>query len=121
MQATYIGSPDDPQTQEVSQYGLSFHRGDAVDIGTLNAFQVGKLKGNPTFEVSDDTPKKGRGKVQATGQAQVEIPADFDKLDDAALLELANKIDPTLGEDATREVTTETVEAELGRRAAAQA
>lgn len=122
MKATFTGGPDDQVSSDTTVFGLIFPRDKAVDVSDLNPLQQAKLQGNPTFEVADDgAAKKGRGKAaQAVAPVSdlVDIPPSWETFDDAALHELAAKIDPTLDVDATRETSAETVKAELDRRAA---
>lgn len=122
MKATFTGGPDDRTSPEVTVFGMTFVRGEAADVSDLSPAQRAKLAGNPTFEVTDgDASKKARGKAAPaatpTPDQPVDIPPSWESLDDAALHELATKLDSTLDVDATRETAAETVKAELDRRA----
>lgn len=44
---TYVGTPDD-DTAVVIVYGMTFERGEPVDVPN-NHPQIGKFRGNPTF------------------------------------------------------------------------
>lgn len=71
MDATYIGTPCDGVTGEVTLFGLVFPKGEAVDISGLEPSERERLAGNGTFLVcgasEDDELADLRGKLDALG------------------------------------------------------
>lgn len=53
MKVTYIGTPDDNDTEAVFLFGKEFPRGEAVDVSDLSEEHQTKLAGNPTFLAGD--------------------------------------------------------------------
>lgn len=110
-------------------YGTVFVLGKPTSVDHLSDEKVLTLMGNPMFvHVEDDAEDtSGAGPVIIAGQGlaapvpaadQVEIPEGWDAMDFMSLKTLAKKIDPTIANDATKDVCVEAIEAELGKRAA---
>lgn len=114
--ATYVGTPDDRETETAKAYGTEFPKGEAVDVSHLAEHHLAKLRGNRTFVVGDGEPVSTSRDEPDTGP--VDIPADWDCLGFQAMAALARRIDPTLDRTANKEAVMASIEAELGRRAA---
>jgi hypothetical protein len=56
MKAQWLGDPENPNAgpYAIEQYGITFARGQDVDIGALTDARADKLRNNPTFKLSDE-------------------------------------------------------------------
>lgn len=122
----YVG---DDYTQFTEVYGTVFPVGKPTSIDHLPDEHQKTLRGNPMFvAVDDDAPDDDAARVIDTvagpaapvpGAPQVPIQPDWDTLPFMALKALAQKVDPTLANDATKDQCVASIEVELGKRAAA--
>lgn len=111
MRITYIGTPDDETTQEVTLFGLVFPKGEAVDVSDLSPECQSLLDGNPTFLT------EAEGDLKA--DPDVEIPADWSEQHWKTRCVLASQIS---GKAQTKAVEADAIiDAEVERRANASA